>query len=164
MPLVGIIAKKRDFQAIKEELQNYNIEFIHINKDSIKNIKNIIFEEIIFLEDINLNSDEYEFMNKIVLKTKYVIVNADIEINILKYIKIDCPIKVITFGFNSKATITISSVKDDKIIVCLQREIEKTDKGIIESQEKEINIIDNSNRKIHNKLVVFIVKELHKIK
>ncbi len=163
MPLVGIIAKKRDFQAIKEELQNYNIEFIHINKDSIKNIKNIIFEEIIFLEDINLNSDEYEFMNKIVLKTKYVIVNADIEINILKYIKIDCPIKVITFGFNSKATITISSVKDDKIIVCLQREIEKTDKGIIESQEKEINIIDNSNRKIHNKLVIFIIKELHNL-
>ena len=163
MPLVGIIAKKRDFQAIKEELQNYNIEFIHINKDSIKNIKNIIFEEIIFLEDINLNSDEYEFMNKIVLKTKYVIVNADIEINILNYIKIDCPIKVITFGFNSKATITISSVKDDKIIVCLQREIEKTDKGIIESQEKEINIIDNSNRKIHNKLVIFIIKELHNL-
>ena len=163
MPLVGIIAKKREFQAIKEELQNYNIEFIHINKDSIKNIKNIIFEEIIFLEDINLNSDEYEFMNKIVLKTKYVIVNADIEINILKYIKIDCPIKVITFGFNSKATITISSVKDDKIIVCLQREIEKTDKGIIESQEKEINIIDNSNRKIHNKLVIFIIKELHNL-
>ena len=163
MPLVGIIAKKRDFQVIKEELQNYNIEFIHINKDSIKNIKNIIFEEIIFLEDINLNSDEYEFMNKIVLKTKYVIVNADIEINILKYIKIDCPIKVITFGFNSKATITISSVKDDKIIVCLQREIEKTDKGIIESQEKEINIIDNSNRKIHNKLVIFIIKELHNL-
>lgn len=163
MPLVGIIAKKRDFQAIKEELQNYNIEFIHINKDSIKNIKNIIFEEIIFLEDINLNSDEYEFMNKIVLKTKYVIVNADIEINILKYIKIDCPIKVITFGFNSKATITISSVKDDKIIVCLQREIEKTNKGIIESQEKEINIIDNNNRKIHNKLVIFIIKELHNL-
>lgn len=163
MPLVGIIAKKRDFQAIKEELQNYNIEFIHINKDSIKNIKNIIFEEIIFLEDINLNSDEYEFMNKIVLKTKYVIVNADIEINILKYIKIDCPIKVITFGFNSKATITISSVKDDKIIVCLQREIEKTDKGIIESQEKGINIIDNNNRKIHNKLVIFIIKELHNL-
>ena len=162
MPLVGIIAKKRDFQAIKEELQNYNIEFIHINKDSIKNIKNIIFEEIIFLEDINLNCDEYEFMNKIVLKTKYVIVNADIEINILKYIKIDCPIKVITFGFNSKATITISSVKDDKIIVCLQREIEKTNKGIIESQEKEINIIDN-NRKIHNKLVIFIIKELHNL-
>ena len=162
MPLVGIIAKKRDFQAIKEELQNYNIEFIHINKDSTKNIKNIIFEEIIFLEDINLNSDEYEFMNKIVLKTKYVIVNADIEINILKYIKIDCPIKVITFGFNSKATITISSVKDDKIIVCLQREIEKTNKGIIESQEKGINIIDN-NRKIHNKLVIFIIKELHNL-
>ena len=54
-------------------------------------------------------------------------------------------------------------LKDDKIIVCLQREIEKTDKGIIESQEKGINIIDNNNRKIHNKLVIFIIKELHNL-
>ena len=86
MPLVGIIAKKRDFQAIKKELQNYNIELIHINKKSIGNIANIFFEEIIILEDINLEADEYEFMNEVVSKTKYLIINADIEINILKYI------------------------------------------------------------------------------
>lgn len=164
MPLVGIIAKKRDFQAIKKELKNYNIEFIHINKESIKNVGKIFFDEIIILEDINLTTNEYEFMNEVVLKTKYLIINADIEINILKNIKTESPVKVITFGFNSKATITISSVNDEKIIVCLQRELEIADNKIIESQEKEIKMIQNTNRKIHNKLVVFIIKELHNLK
>lgn len=164
MPLVGIIAKKREFQAIKKELQDYNIELIHINKESIKNIGNIFFEEIVILEDINLLTDEYEFMDKLILKTRYLIINADIEINILKYIKIDCPVKVITFGFNSKATITISSVNDEKIIICLQRNLELADNKVIESQEREIKIRQDTNKKIHNKLVVFIIKELHNLK
>ena len=107
---------------------------------------------------------EYKFMNEVVLKTKYLIINADIEINILKYITIEKPVKVITFGFNSKATISISSVNDEKIIVCLQRNLERVDNKIIESQEKEIKIFKDTNRKIHNRLVVFIIKELHNIK
>ena len=82
----------------------------------------------------------------------------------MKNIKTESPVKVITFGFNSKATITISSVNDEKIIVCLQRELEIADNKIIESQEKEIKMIQNTNRKIHNKLVVFIIKELHNLK
>ena len=86
MPLVGIIAKKRDFQTIKKELQNSNIELIHLNKETIMNVSKIFFEEIIILEDIILMPDEYKFMNEIVLKTKYLIINADIDINILKYI------------------------------------------------------------------------------
>ena len=164
MPLVGIIAKKRDFQKIKKELQNYNIDLIHLNKETIMNVSKILFEEIIILEDIILMPDEYRFMNKIVLKAKYLIINADIDINILKYITVDKPVKVITFGFNSKATISISSVNDEKVIVCLQRNLERVDNQIIESQEKEIKIFQDTNRKIHNKLVVFIIKELHNIK
>lgn len=164
MPLVGIIAKKKDFQAIKREFQNCNIELIYLNKETIKNVTKIFFEEIIILEDIILMPDEYKFMNEIVLKTKYLLINADIEINILKYITIEKPIKIITFGFNSKATISISSVNDEKIIVCLQRNLERVDNKIIESQEKEIKIFQDTNKKIHNKLVVFIIKELHNIK
>ena len=80
MPLVGIIAKKRDFKAIKKEMQKYNIELIQINKESIKNVTKIFFEEIIILEDINLMPNEYEFMNEVVSKTKYLIINADIEL------------------------------------------------------------------------------------
>ena len=65
MPLVGIIAKKKDIQAIRKELQNKEIEFIEITQKSVKNIKNINFEEIIINEDIILTEDEYEYMSTI---------------------------------------------------------------------------------------------------
>ena len=102
-------------------------------------------------------------MNEIISKAKFLILNGDIEIKVLKEIKVEKPIKVITFGFNTKATITISSVKEEKIIVCLQRDIEKIDGEIIETQEKEIRISKENNKKIYNKLVIFIVKELHNL-
>ena len=164
MPLIGIIAKKRDNQIIKKNLKESDIEIVEITKESIKNVKNICFEEIIVLEDIKLEADEYKYMNEIISKTKYLVLNGDIKIEFLKKMNIEKPIKVITFGFNTKATISISSVKEEKIIVCLQRELERADNKIIESQEKEIKMIQNTNRKIHNKLVVFIIKELHNLK
>lgn len=163
MPLIGIIAKKRDIQAIKKELQESNIKIIEITKEAIRNVKNIVFEEIIILEDINLEIEEYKYMNEIISKAKYLILNGDIEIEVLKEINIEKPIKVITFGFNTKATITISSVKEEKIIVCLQRDIEKIDGDIIETQEKEIKISKENNKKIYNKLSVFIIKALHNL-
>lgn len=159
MPLVGIIAKRREIQAIKKEIKEKNIEIIEITKESIKNVRNIVFEEIIFLQNINLEDNEYKYMKDIISNTKYLIINGDIEIDILKNIKIEKPIKLITFGFNSKSTITISSVKDEKIIVCLQRDIEKINGEILESQEKEI--ISKENKNIYNNLVVFIIKEFH---
>lgn len=163
MPLIGIVAKKKNIQAIKKELQERDIKIIEITKESIKNIRNIKFEEIIFLEDINLEDVEYEFMNEIISNAKYLILNGDIKINILEQIKIEKPIKLITFGFNSKSTITISSVREDKIIVCLQRDIEKIDGRIIEKQEKEITISKENNKKIYNNLAIFIIKELHNL-
>ena len=159
MPLVGIVAKNKDIQAIRKEIKRKNIDIIGITKESIKNLKNIKFEEVIFLQNINLTQEEYKYMNEIISKTEYLIFNADIEIDVLKALQIEKTIKLITFGFNSKSTITISSIKDEKIIVCLQREIEKKDGKILESQEKEI--ITKDNKKIYNNLVVFIIKELH---
>ena len=159
MQLVGIIAKRREIQAIKKETKGKNIEIIEITKQSIKNLRNIRFEEIIFLQSINFEKDEYKYMKEIISNTKCLIINGDIEIDILKHIQIEKSIKLITFGFNSKSTITISSVKDEKIIVCLQRDIEKQNGEILESQEKEIIIRENKN--IYNNLVVFIIKEFH---
>lgn len=159
MSLIGIVAKKKDVQAIRKELKEKDIEIIEITKESVKNLKNIIFEEIVFLEDINLKEEEYKYLNEIITKAKYIIINSDIEIEILKKIEIQKPIKFITFGFNSKSTITISSVKDEKVIVCLQRDIEKINGKIIEIQEKELVI--KNNKKIFNYLVVFIINELH---
>lgn len=161
MPLIGIIAKKKDIQAIKKQTKGKNIEIIEITKESLKNIKNITFEEIIFLQDINIKEDEYKYMNEIISKTKYLILNGDIEINILKKIEIKKPIKLITFGFNLKSTITISSVKNDTVIVCLQRDIEKLNGEILECQEKQID--NKDNKKIYNNLVVFIINQLHNL-
>ena len=163
MPLIGIIAKKKDIQAIKSEINNSNIEIIEITGDSIENIKNIRFDEIIFMHDIKLKEATYKYMSEIISKVKYLIVNGDLETEILQEIEIKKPIKLITFGFNQKATITISSVKEDKIIVYLQRNIEKSTKEIVEPQEKEIKISNQTSKKIYNNLVVFIIKELHNI-
>ena len=159
MPLIGIVAKKKDIQVIKNGLKESNVEIIEITKQCVKNLKNITFEEVIFLEDISLNSDEYKYMNEIISKAKYIIFNSDIEMKILKQKEIQKPIKFITFGFNSKSTITISSVKDEKVIVCIQRDIVKINGMLLEIQEKEI--FSKNTKKIYNNLVVFIIKELH---
>lgn len=163
MPLVGIIAKKKDIQAIRKELQNKEIEFIEITQKSVKNIKNINFEEIIINEDIILTEDEYEYMSTILSKVKYLIINGDVDIEILIKIKLESPVKMITYGFNSKSTVTISSVKEDKILVCMQRDIEKSDGKIVEAQEKNIYLGGPKNKKVYNKLVVFILNELHNL-
>ena len=156
MPLVGIIAKKKDIKAIKKEIQEKSKEIIEITNESIKNIK---FEQIIFLENINLNEEQYSYMKEIMSNAKFIILNGDIKIDILQKINIDKPINLITIGFNSKSTITISSVTDEKIIVYIQREIEKNKGHILESQEKEI--IFKGDKKIYNNLAVFIINELH---
>lgn len=159
MSLVGIVAKNKDICEIKKALKNRNIEIIEITKESIKNIKHIKFEEIIFLQNINIETEEYKYMNEIIANTKFLIFNGDIEIDILSKLEIEKPIKTITFGFNSKSTITISSIKDEKIIVYIQRDIENANGEIIEMQEKQI--ITKDIKKIYNNIVVFIIKELH---
>lgn len=161
MPLVGIIAKKKDIEAIKKEIKEKNVEIIEITKDSIKNLKNIKFEEIIFIENIKFEEDEYTYMKELISKSKYLIINEDMEMNILNEIEIQKPIKLITFGFNSKSTITVSSVTEEKIIVCLQREIAKHNKEILECQEMQMQNINA--KKIYNNLVVFIIKVLHNL-
>ena len=163
MPLVGIVGKKRDIQSIRKSLQETNVEIIQITKDSISNVKNIKFQQILFLEDLKISVEAHKYIREIISAAKYIILNGDIEISILKEIEIDKPIKLITFGFNSKATITISSVKEERIIVCLQREIESINGEKIEIQEKEIIVGEENNTKIYNKLAIFIIKELHNL-
>ena len=124
MSLIGIIAKKKDIKEIKNNL-DIVYEVIEINNKSIENLKNIKFEQIIINKDLVLNKQEEEYIKKIINATKYIIINADINIQILNNIEIDKPLKIITYGFNSKSTISISSVKEDYIILSIQREIEK---------------------------------------
>lgn len=159
MLFIGLITKKKDVQSIKKDIKEKEIEIIEIKENNIENLKNIKFEEIIFLDDINLKENEYTFMKELIQNSKHLIINTDISINILRKIGIEKPIKIITFGFNSKATITISSVKENKAIIFIQRDIMITEQKRIETQEKEIKL--ENNEKIYNKIVTFIMKELH---
>ena len=117
-----------------------NIEFINCNLKysnfSGTNLKNIKFDEIIYNKDINLTEEEYKFMREIINKTKYILINSDEKIKIPENILI----KIITFGFNQKSTLSISSIKEDYIIISVQRDIEKINKQKIENQERKIEI------------------------
>ena len=159
MLFIGLIAKKKDVQSIKKDIKEKEIEIIEIKENNIENLKNIKFEEIIFLDDINLKENEYTFMKELIQNSKHLIINTDISINILRKIGIEKPIKIITFGFNSKATITISSIKENKVMIFIQRDIMIAKQKRIETQEKEIKL--ENNEKIYNKIVTFIIKELH---
>lgn len=160
MSLIGIIAKKKDIKEIKNNL-DIVYEVIEINNKSIENLKNIKFEQIIINKDLALNKQEEEYIKKLINTTKYIIINADINIQILNKIEIDKPLKIITYGFNSKSTISISSVKEDYIILSIQREIEKLNNEKIENQEKKIELIKGENNNIYIKIIKFIIKELH---
>ena len=159
MLFIGLIAKKKDVQSIKKDIKEKEIEIIEIKENNIENLKNIKFEEIIFLDDINLKENEYTFMKELIQNSKHLIINTDISISILRKIGIEKPIKIITFGFNSKATITISSIKENKVMIFIQRDIMIAKQKRIETQEKEIKL--ENNEKIYNKIVTFIMKELH---
>lgn len=161
MILIGMIANNKDVQEIKRIIADNNIKIININEESIKNIKNVKFDEIIVMKNIKLKKEEYKYMNDIIVNTKYMIVNADMEIDFLKELKIQKPIKLITYGFNSKATITISSIKDEKMMICVQRNIKKENDEIIEAKEVEIN--DPKSKKTYTNLIIFITKELHNL-
>lgn len=155
MPLIGIVARKKDIKDIKIKLGE-NYELIELTNESIKNLKNIKFDEIIYNKDINLTEEEYKFMREIINKTKYILINSDVKIKIPENILI----KIITFGFYSKSTIMISSVKENYIIISVQREIEKINGDIIENQEKKIEIEQNKKSSIYNEIINFLIKEL----
>ena len=161
MPIIGIIAKIKDFKLINREFKNKNVKIILINEKNINNLKNIQFDEIIFMKDINLTEITYKYMKQIISNVKYLIINSDVKISNLEKLSINKPVKIITFGFNSKTTVTISSINEEKIVLSIQRNIEKVDKKIIETQEKVIEILNNHNKNVYNNLAVFIINEIH---
>ena len=80
MSLIGIIGKKKNIQLIKNETNNIESKIIQLNKESIKNLKNIKFNEIIFMEDIEIDQQEYKYFEELINRVNYLITNADIRI------------------------------------------------------------------------------------
>lgn len=139
MFFIGIITNQKNEIYIKNKLCSILSEanIIFITENNISNIKNIQFETIIIDDNIK-NKIE---LRKIISNAKYVILNTDINMNM--NIINNLNLTIITYGFNNKATFTVSSMEETNIIICLQRIIINK-KGIkIEPQEYKIEIDEN---------------------
>lgn len=145
MSFIGIIAKSRNENNIKQILKQKlekQVTVICLNEESIDNLKNIKFETIIIMDNVPKILSKKDILKCIIGKAKYVIVNAD-ENTILELVE-NMKLNIITYGFNRKSTISASSVKDDNILLYIQRNIEDINNNELEVQE--ISISKTSNK------------------
>lgn len=140
MAFIGVVTEPRMELQIRQNLKrkfekiNEKKTIILVNKNSVKNLFNIKFDFLIIDKNIFNNNDD---LVKIILNSNRIIVNADYDENLepIKNLKLN----VITYGMNSKATLTLSSVNDNEVLLSLQRAIKSHRKELIEPQEIKIS-------------------------
>lgn len=156
MPFIGIISKETDYNYIKNQIKNYsekkNYEFINININNIENIKNIRFDVIVINECIDDLFKKSFYIEKILNISKYILINMDVQ-HIIPILK-QSGINVITYGLNSKATITVSSIKEENIMMCIQRSIKTKNNDFVEEQEINVKVCANNIDMVYNVLVL----------
>ena len=130
MTFIGIVSEQKSDIELERAIAGNLLtksNIIHIHVDNIENMKNVKFETILVIET----------------NTQYLIINSDIKSNLLLLDKLN--LNVITFGFNNKSTITASSVNEENVLVCVQRNIRGKDNNIIEPQEIKISRKNSHN-------------------
>ena len=163
MSFIGIISDNKTFENIKnkltENIKNYKLNMINITMKSIDNIKNVKFETIIIESELEKYKEYAQTITNFCKEAKYVIINTDLnkEINYFKNINNN----IITYGLNHKAIVTISSVTESDILICLQKNIKNINEQIIEMQEKRVIKKESCNLKIYEILVIYIIIELY---
>ncbi len=161
MSFIGIISNKKSFDNIKKELKNLknNMSVIHINLNSISNIKNIKFEVVIIDESIEKFVNYEECLNKICKECKYLIVNSDL--NKKESILDNNSNTIITFGLNRKATITISSISDTDILIYRQKTFQNKYKEQEEIEERRIKIKEENRLKTYEILIIYALSSIY---
>lgn len=159
MPFIGIIVEETNEnwmkKRLKEVLQVSESSILFIKEKSIDNIKNIKFETVLLAREFK----NIDALKKLLESTKYLIVNSDITNNLS--ILDNLELTVITYGFNSKATITTSSVTEDRLLLCVQRNIKDIKQHIIEAQEIPIEIEANLEKQVSNVMGIATVLLLY---
>lgn len=149
MLFIGIITDQKSENDIKKLLMNNNFltenNVIFIKEKNIDNIKNVHFDTVV----INKEFEKMDELNKLLENAKNIIINMDTSIDNKELNIVNS--NLITYGFNSKSSITISSVTDDDVLICLQRNI-YNNYGEIEVQE--IKIENNPNYSIYDLIIV----------
>ena len=151
MPFIEIITDTKSQmqlnKSIKEEQVN-NCEILYIKEKNIDNIKNIKLETLV----INKKIEDMEKISKIIENTKNVIINLDFN-------KIEKQNKFISYGYNSKSDITISSIDEDEALIYIQKEITSIFGRKIEPQEVKVKLKSDIN--IYNIMIIIALNVLY---
>ena len=133
MSFIGIVTNSKNEESmVKKIFKLFPADnIIFITSKNIDNIRNIQFETVV----INGNIKDDVKLKNIITKSKYVILNTDVELE--KEFWKDLNLTIISYGVNNKATFTISRVSENNIIICLQRTIKNILNEKIEPQEFE---------------------------
>lgn len=156
MPLIEILTDSESEGQLNKVIDKHMVnenEVIYIKEKNIENIKNIKLETIV----INTKIQNIDIMKKIIDNSKYLIINMDYNDNLEEFNK-DCN-KIITYGYNSRSDITISSVKEEQSFLCLQRNIESIFGKKIEIQEIKANV--NYDIDVYNVMIIIALTILY---
>lgn len=142
MSFIGVICKTKNENYIKQILTKKlkGRTVLIFTKENIENLKNITFETILILSNNEEVFCKREIVKNIIKKASYLVINSDEEINLNLLENMD--LNVITFGFNSKSTITTSSVRDEGILLCVQRNMKLISGNKIEPQEISVRKVE----------------------
>ena len=163
MPFIGVLSKESDSNFIKKEViknsKNNKFEIININRKCIENIKNIRFETVIINDDLADFFKTSKYLEDILRNAKYLVINSDVvkDLEVL----VNSNINVITYGLNQKATITMSSIMTEKILICVQNKFKNIFGEFVEEQEVNVEISKNNLKKICNSMAVFSILAIY---
>lgn len=156
MSFIGVITNSKNeeymMKVLSKDFLAQNIIFI-TNKN-IENVRNIKFEIVV----IDSKIADMTNLKLIVSNARYVILNSDLNSNI-KILE-NLNLIVVSYGFNQKATFSISSVSENNIIICLQRIIKNIFEEKYEPQEFEVKIEKNVD--IHAIICTEIIQLIYK--
>ncbi len=162
MPFIGVFAKENDNNFIKNEIcknsKMKKFEVFNINKKSLENLKNVKFDVLIIKEDISKLIEESNYIENIIERATYIIINTDIKDN---KILLEKNKNTITYGFNTNSDITISSIKEDSIMMCVQNKKQDISDNIIEEQEIVIKVKKHNINKLYKLMAIFIVLKIY---
>ena len=164
MSIIGIIASERQTNKIRKEIQQdgLSVEVVCINSKSIENIKKVKFEILVIQDSLEKLSEKQESIKKTLKNAKYLLLNTDISIN--EDIFKDVNAKILTYGLKRKATITASSIEENKAIISIQRAFKSLNGNIIEQQEIPVELIKNTTKKLYNSLIKIAIINLIDVK
>lgn len=158
MPFIEIITDQKSQaqlnKVITKKMVN-NCDVLYIKEKNIENTKNIKLETLI----LNRKIENNEIMKKILENSKNTIVNMDLNVGENLKLKKNTNNNTITFGYNSQSDITVSSVEEDQILICIQNTITSIYNRKIEPQEIKVNVKPDIN--IYNIMIIIALTSLY---